>query len=422
MNATPAPPSGLTRRTVLAGPGAFAVAACARGRDPRGLRFWAMSYEGDYSPHLMPAFTRATGIPVDVQSVPWTAAHEKLLTAQAGGALPDVLMLPAGWIGEFAMIGAIAPVPAPALVDDMVPGVLPPTRYEGRGYAVPWSVAPQVQYFRRDLLAAAGFATPPLDWNGWRNMARLLKRRRPDDFVFLMLLNWPGALFTMLAQCGAALLRDDDTRGNFRSDAVRAAFAFYASLFVEGLAPRALSTEVQDPFAAFAQGFYAIWPSGPTTLLDLHRRRAEIAPDRWGTARLAGPAGPGPGFSVDATLCVSAATARPADAWALVRHLTSAENELRFQRLIGTLPARQSAWRSPQLASPILAPFAAQMREPAPIPAVPEWERIQIEVQLIAERIVRGLLTIDAGLAAIDTRVDRILAKRRALVDAGRIA
>ena len=53
------------------------------------LSLWAMSYEGDYSPMLMPAFTRATGITVDVQSLPWTAAHEKLLTAFAGGSLPD---------------------------------------------------------------------------------------------------------------------------------------------------------------------------------------------------------------------------------------------------------------------------------------------------------------------------------------------
>ena len=62
------------------------------------------------------------------------------------------------------------------------------------------------------------------------------------------------------------------------------------------------------------------------------------------------------------------------------------------------------------------------MREPSLAPPVIEWERIKIEVQLIAERIVRGLLTVDQGLAAIDTRVDAILAKRRALVDAGRVA
>jgi multiple sugar transport system substrate-binding protein len=43
-------------------------------------------------------------------------------------------------------------------------------------------------------------------------------------------------------------------------------------------------------------------------------------------------------------------------------------------------------------------------------------------VQLIAERMARGLMTLDAGLTEADRRADRILAKRRALVEAGRIA
>ncbi len=413
----------MTRRGLIGGAAACALAGCgSRGDTDAPLRFWATRYEGDYSPLLMPAFTRATGLAVEVQSVPSTAAHEKMLTAHAGGAFPDVVMLPATWIAEFAMIGAIAPVPDARLVDDVVPGVLAPTRIGARGYAVPWSVAPMVQFYRRDLLAAGGYDAPPQDWPTWRRMARALKARRPDDYVVLTLLNWPDTLFTFLFQTGARLLRDRDTRSNFRTPEAAEAFAFYRSLFDEGLAPRALSTEVQDPVAAFAQGFFAIWPTWPTTMLDFHRRAAEMPPARWATARLAGPRGPAPAACLNTTLCVSATTPRPAAAWALVRHLTSAASELRFQRLIGNLPARASAWAAPQLAGPVIAPFAEQLRDPGMPPPVVEWERIKIEVQLVAERIVRGLLTIDAGLAAIDTRVDAILAKRRALVDAGRLA
>ncbi len=381
-----------------------------------------MSYEGDYSPHLMPDFTAATGIPVDVQSLPTTASHEKLLTAHAGSALPDVLMLFNGWIREFAMIGAVAPVPTPTLTAGIFPGIRDALRIEGKDYAVPWSVAPQVQYYRRDIVGDAGYDTPPLDWGGWLTMARAIKRQRPDDYVFLMLLNWPTALLTMMTQAGATMLRDRATRGNFRSDPVRHAFAFYAQLFAEGLAPRALSTEVQDPVAAFAQGYFAIWPSSPTTLLDLRRREAEIPATRWGTARLAGPTGPGPVSGDSASLCVASTCDRPQAAWALVRHMTSRASELKFQRMIGNLPARLDAWDSPQLAQPVLAAFREQMAEPAPIPPAVEWERIQSEVQLAAERVVRGIQTIDEALAALDDRVDRLLAQRRALVDAGKLA
>ncbi|MEG8054914.1 ABC transporter permease subunit [Sphingomonas aerolata] len=154
-------------------------------------------------------------------------------------------------------------------------------------------------------------------------------------------------------------------------------------------------------------------------MLDLHRRAAEIPAERWATARLAGPHDVGAVSGLSTSLCVSASTPRPAEAWALVRHLSSPASELRYQTMIGNLPARLSAWTSPQLRAPILAPFKAQMRFPATAPKVIEWERIKLEIQFAAERVVRNVQTIPQALAGLDTRVDQLLAKRRALVEAG---
>lgn len=392
--------------------GGLALAACGRPRPgARTLRLWAMSYEGDYAPLVTPGFTAATGVDVSTQSLPWTAAHEKLLTAHAGGRLPDVFMLPTGWVGEFALLGALAPVEDQALMAGMVVGA------DGR--SVPWSVSPYGAVYRRDLLAAAGYDAPPGDWAGLIAMGRALKRRRPDGFVLLALLNWPELLFTLAGQVGAGVLREHDTRGNFAESGFGEALAFYVRLFDEGLAPRVLSTEVQDPLGAFAAGYFAIYPGGPTLLLDLKRRAAQIPRARWATARMAGPRGSAAAPVAGACLCVSARSERKAQAWALVRHLTSVPVELRLQRLIGNLPARAEAWRDPQMAQPVLAPFAAQLAQPAREPAIVEWERVRGEVQLVAERVVRRELTQAAGLRAMDRRVDALLAKRRALVQAG---
>lgn len=421
-------PVSVTRRQAVAGALASVLSGtlpgCAGGgaRDPDALRFWAMGYEGDYSPHLMPAFTAATGVHVEVQSLPWTAAHEKLLTAFAGDALPDAMMLPNGWVAEFAMIGAVTPADDPGLAADMFPGVLETVSYGGRPYAVPWSVAPQMQFFRRDLLADVGYDEPPGDWGAWQDMGLKLKRRRPDSYAVLLYLNWPDALLTFAGQTGARPLRDHDTRGNFSSPEFREALAFYQSLFDLGLAPVALSTAIQDPLGAFAQGLFAIYPSGPALLLDLRRRAAEIPRDRWDVRRLPGPGGPGQASGVSGALAVSSRTRRPELARALVRHLSSAHSEVRVQYLIGNLPARRSAWNDPRMADPVLRPFAEQMRAPAGAPNIVEWERIRAEVQLSAERVVRGLLTLDEGLADMDRRADRVLARRRALVNEGKIA
>ena len=62
---------------------------------------------------LLPAFqARHPGIEVRVQQLPWTAAHEKLLTAYAGDALPDLCQLGNTWLPEFSALDALEPLDA----------------------------------------------------------------------------------------------------------------------------------------------------------------------------------------------------------------------------------------------------------------------------------------------------------------------
>jgi 1-deoxy-D-xylulose 5-phosphate reductoisomerase len=69
----------------------------------------------------------------------------------------------------------------------------------------------------------------------------------------------------------------------------------------------------------------------------------------------------------------------------------------------------------------VIAPFAAQARAVADSPSIPEWEQIREQVALYAERAIRGLLSVEETLVALDARADAILAKRRALVQAGKL-
>lgn len=49
-------------------------------------------------------------IRVDLQSIPMTAAHEKLLTAFAANSLPDVCQLGNTWLSEFALLDTLEPL------------------------------------------------------------------------------------------------------------------------------------------------------------------------------------------------------------------------------------------------------------------------------------------------------------------------
>ena len=92
---------------------ALSLAAGCRwsAADETVLRFWAMGREGEVVAQLLPEFERThPGIRVTVQQLPWTAAHEKLLTAFAGGTTPDVCQLGNTWIPEFVALKALEPL------------------------------------------------------------------------------------------------------------------------------------------------------------------------------------------------------------------------------------------------------------------------------------------------------------------------
>ena len=378
-----------------------------------------MGTTGENAPLLLPPFTRATGIEVDLQTVPWTGAHEKLLTGFAGNSLPDVMMLNTGWLPELELLGALAS-PPPALLADQLPGPCAAVTIAGQARAVPWTADSWVQFYRRDLLAEIGYATPPLDWAEWTRMAQAIVRRHPDRFATLHLLDWPEPLFAYAAQTGEPLLRDRAGRGNFRSPGFRAALAFYKQGFDLGLSPRVTGAEAGDTYIGLRRGWFAILPSDAVFIGDVRRPEHGIVAGSWGVAATPGPRGAGASMARGTCLAVNRAARDPTAAWRLVAFLTGANLQRQIFGITGDLPTRSRAWA---LLPPdrVTELFATQIAGGVAPPAVPEWEQITGKVQQLAEAMVRGTLGVDAAAAEMDARVDRILAKRRWLLDRGRL-
>jgi len=164
------------RRTALgwlaASAAMVATAGCSRRSDGRTpLTFWAMGAEGTAVPQLVPEFERRNpGIAVEVQAVPWTAAHQKLLTAYAGNSLPDISQIGNTWVSEMAAIGALSATPdfASDLLDDQFQAVLETNRIDGQAMATPWYVDTRLLFCRTDLLGQAGYAAVPDTWAEWK--------------------------------------------------------------------------------------------------------------------------------------------------------------------------------------------------------------------------------------------------------------
>ncbi|WP_374274560.1 sugar ABC transporter substrate-binding protein [Brevundimonas sp.] len=406
--------------------GAAGLAACNRGEaGVTTLRFWAMGNEGTNVPQLIPEFERLNpGIRVEVQPLPWTAAHEKLLTAYAGDSLPDVGQIGNTWVSELTAIGALSPTPAAAadLLTNQFDAVLDTNRICDRIMATPWYVDTRLIFYRTDLLAQAGYDAMPPTWAEWKQAMHAVKRVAPEgSYAILMPVNEFEQLLTFGLQTAEPLLAEDATRGNFSNPGFIAALAFYKSLFDEGLAPLASSTQISNTWTEFARGWFSFYFSGPWTIGDFNTRLPEDVQDDWATTGVPGPSGLGASAPGGSSLAVFNSSPHQDAAWKLVRYLSDPRVQVRFQEITGSLPARVSAWDVPALADdPYVQPFAGQLERARAVPKAPEWERIVTEMQIVAERMLRGEYTPQTAAAEIDRRADRLLEKRRWMMERGR--
>jgi multiple sugar transport system substrate-binding protein len=401
------------------------LAACGGGDADtvRTVRFWAMGREGEVVEQLVPEFERRNpGIRVVVQQIPWTAAHEKLLTAFVGGATPDISQLGNTWVPEFQALGALEELDARASASASAPradffaGIWDTNVIGGRTYGLPWYVDTRVLFYRPDLLAAAGYPQPPTTWAGWMDAMRKLKARMgPNQHPILLPTNeWPQPVILGM-QSGGTLLRDGGRYGDFTNPAFRRGFEFYVNLFREGLAPRVSASEISNRYQEFERGNIAMVITGPWEIGEF-TTRVPNAP--WATAPLPGPDGPGVSMAGGASLVLFRGSKQKDAAWRFIEYLSEPAQQVRFYELTGDLPARRSAWQSPLLAGNVhAAAFRSQLDRVVPLPKVPEAEQIVSKVFEQGERAARGQATVEDALRTLDGEVDRLLEKRRWMLD-----
>ena len=264
------------------------IAACAltacRGAEAREqritLRFWAMGAEGENVQVLVREFEQQhPNVDVRVQQIPWTAAHEKLLTAYVGNVTPDLAQLGNTWVPELQAVSAILPldryIASSAIVKSsrVFPGIWETNVLNDTIYAIPWYVDTRVLFYRKDILAAAGYDSMPQTWAGWRDAMLAIQKKagKRQWAIFLPTNEWMQPVVLGL-QNQSPLLKDGGRYGAFEEPAFRDAYEFYIKLFRDGLAPVAGNNDIANPYQEFARGTFAMWITGPWNIGEFERR------------------------------------------------------------------------------------------------------------------------------------------------------
>jgi multiple sugar transport system substrate-binding protein len=394
--------------------------SCSGAARPDRIEFWALGREGEVVAQLLPQFERETGIHVDVQQIPWTAAHEKILTAHVGNSLPDVVQVGNSWMSELVTVGAIVPLDE-SLVEraDYFPGIWDTNVVDGKLYGIPWYVDTRLLYYRTDMIP-----TPPRTWSEWLSIMERLKATstNPDFYPLVMPTNeWPQPVIMALNR-GARLI---DERGHALFDEPQFidGFTFYVDLFKRGLVPTVSNTQVANLYQQFGEGQFAMFISGPWDIGNLRTRLTKEQQQTWSTAPMPAPDGaqyPGVSLAGGASLVITKHSQKQEAAKKLIAFLSRPAIQAKFFELSGDLPARRSAWNAPGLRDDReIAAYRVQLDRTVALPRVPEAENIVNAVAEHGQLAIRGQYDAREAAMALDRKIETMLEKRRWVLSRG---
>jgi multiple sugar transport system substrate-binding protein len=380
----------------------------AGGEVGGSITVWAMGAEGEKLDVLAKDFMAENpGITVRVTPIAWDVAHDKLITAVAGGETPDVSQMGTTWMGEFAKTGSLEEVPDSIDMDTFFEGARNTAIVDGTAYGVPWYVETRLLYYRKDIADKAGVTEPPTDWDELKAMAKALKEKGGAKYgISLSPNNWQEFL-PFVWQNGGEVASEE---GEWTLDTpeVVEALEYYESFFDEGLTAKSVP-EGFDVTQGFVAGTHPAFFSGPWHMSLIEEQGGPEFAEKWAIAPMP-ERDSKTSFVGGSDLVVFKDSGNKEAAWQFVQFLTEPETQRKWYETVAALPSVESAWEGGELSSDEkLALFGEQLRDAKSPPPIPKWEQVAAEaVNAELEKATVGDATAEQAAKSMQQKAQSI--------------
>ncbi|MBI9045965.1 MAG: sugar ABC transporter substrate-binding protein [Anaerolineaceae bacterium] len=351
------------------------------------------------------AFTKETGIEVDMVMVPWGQGFQKMMTMVGSGNAPDVTYTGSRYIPSLAEMGAIIPIDVPAeRQDEYTDSIWGMVTWNGEIYGIPRAFSSKVLYYNKDLFEQAGLDpnSPPTTWEELESSAKAISENT-DAYGFALagakFVSTTSQFFNFLYQNGGAVM---DAEGNIiinNPEAVEA-LEFYTGL-AQYSEPGPTAHQREDLWELFAAEKVGMYISGPW------RRAAFMdAGIDFGVADLpSGPQGSSSTILVSDSLIVFSQSKNTEAAQQLALFLTSRENQEILDTTWGMTPARSAEAELPFFQDdPTWKPFLDMVPKGKAQPLVEDWN-------LLEDALTDAIQSVLLGELDAQTALDRVALK-----------
>ena len=289
------------------------------------------------------------GVAVEIISLPWGQAFEKLATMVSGGDIPDVVEMPDRWLALYA--GADKLVDLEERIAQWEHGKMLTAKTlamsrlaEGTAYTIPYGFYLRAMFYNKKLLSEAGVDGPPKTMDEFMEASR--KVSELDGKYGYCLRGGPGGLngWIMMAAVmnGSNEFFTADGKSRLNEPGSVAGIQFLIDMYQKGYAPKdSVSWGFNEIVAGFYSGTCAFLDQDPDALIAVAQRMSAedfaVAPMPVGPSGKAFPTIGYAGWSIFNT------TQHLDEAWALVSHLSSPQSNITWAKRVGVIPIHKGA-------------------------------------------------------------------------------
>ncbi|MDO5021968.1 MAG: extracellular solute-binding protein [Eubacteriales bacterium] len=343
-------------------------------------------------------------IKVEVVALPFNQTKDQVLLAGGSGEAADVIMGNSQMMGAFNAAGLCATLDellSPELIEDIYPGYLSGTTYDGEIRAVSWAPHPIVLYYNVELFEKAGLdpKAPPSTWEETIEYARKITELGQDENGNVIYgLGIPTAKVTYSATALNGILYafggrflDENGMPAIVNDGNIKVFETLKNLTDEKILPKAL--EIKDLRGLFATGQVGMLFDSDAGLAAI-RAASGIGAEFDKGIDVAicpvGETGRSETVYTEHQLAVYAQSDKKEAAVRLVEYLVGPEAMVKYHDAVGTLSARKSVSSLPEMnLTAFDEVFNKQSETASPLPAAnPMFDSAMNEMTKAMERVI----------------------------------
>lgn len=347
------------------------------------------------------------GIKVEAVGFPYDEFRQKLLTAFAGGVVPDLVRMDIIWVPEFAEMGALEPLDGyggfAELRDGVFPGPLATNFWDGSYYGLPLGTNTQVMLYNADVISS-----PPTTFAELEDLAEQLSDPEAGVWTFAIPGPWAWYFLPWIWSNGGALTDEAITvaSGYLNGPETVAAVEMLVDWYERGLIAPSINNSGIGSWEGLGEGTYLATQDGPWA----HPSIAGQYPDT-NLVHALMPAGPAGSISIvggEDVVMFSDSRNKEA-AWKFLQFLLSPWTQ-GTMATTGQIPVINSALTDPYIVEhPYYGVYLEQLTTALPRTPHPAYNRIENAVQNAVQLVLLGDMTAQQALDQAAAEVDALL-------------